>query len=232
MKNYILKPIEFKFGEYLNSGFELFKKDIGKFVLAFFFTVILSIVPFCNYLAIGNFYKFCRKMNRDQRAEASEIFNFDNFMPYFILQLIMIGAFMALFIPFSFIMPLFTTINDGSESAGILGVVTIIIFLAFFIFFIWIALKAFYIPALISLEGKTDIKEMWNISKVLTKGNLIMILLFSLVISFIGQIGVILCFIGILLTMPLYYIFNYMAFEDALDQIKKDEINEIGTFSH
>ncbi len=62
----------------------------------------------------------------------------------------------------------------------------------------------------------------------MSKGNLLMIFLFSLVISFIGQIGIILCGIGIFLTIPITYICTYIAYEDALNQIKKDEIAEIG----
>ena len=35
MSTFTPKPVEFKFGEYFNKGFELFKKDMGTFILAF-----------------------------------------------------------------------------------------------------------------------------------------------------------------------------------------------------
>ena len=46
MSTFTPKPVEFKFGEYFNKGFELFKKDMGTFILAFIFAGILSIIPF------------------------------------------------------------------------------------------------------------------------------------------------------------------------------------------
>jgi hypothetical protein len=53
MSTFTPKPVEFKFGEYFNKGFELFKKDMGTFILAFIFAGILSIIPFF-ILSLGN----------------------------------------------------------------------------------------------------------------------------------------------------------------------------------
>ena len=226
--NYQLKSVEFKFGEYISQGFDLFKKDIGGFVLAYFLCFIMSIIPFCAFLAMGNFLKYCRKVKNGQPASPSEIFNFDDFVPYFILQAIALGFIIAALIPYSIIM--FMLSSTGMENGSpilntILSLITVAIGVVFYIFI----LKAYYVPALISLENKKDLKETWNISKIMTKNNLLMIFLFSLVVSFIGQIGVILCIIGIFVTIPLTYICHYMAYEDGLSQIKKDEIEEIGT---
>ena len=51
MSTFTPKPVEFKFGEYFNKGFELFKKDMGTFILAFIFVLIMSLIPFCGFLA-------------------------------------------------------------------------------------------------------------------------------------------------------------------------------------
>ena len=80
MSTFIPKPVEFKFGEYFNKGFELFKKDMGTFILAFIFVLIMSLIPFCGFLGIGNFLKLARKINYGQQTSASEIFNFDDFV--------------------------------------------------------------------------------------------------------------------------------------------------------
>ena len=53
MSTFTPKPVEFKFGEYFNKGFELFKKDMGTFILAFIFVLIMSLIPFCGFLGIG-----------------------------------------------------------------------------------------------------------------------------------------------------------------------------------
>ena len=63
----------------------------------------------------------------------------------------------------------------------------------------------------------------------MTKGNLLSIFLFSLVVSLLSQIGVLACGIGIFLTMPFMYTANYFAYEDAIHQIEHDEITEIGS---
>ena len=228
MKNYNLKPIEFKFGDYLSEGFELFKKDIGGFVLAYFFVMIMSIIPIFAYLGIGNFYKFCRKIKSGEQASASEIFNFDNFSPYFIISIIIFGISFGAMLPMFLIFPAIFSGSVDESNAGFMMFPFMMYVFALMIGLYIIMIKGFYVPALISLEGEKDWKTAWKTSKVMTKRNMLMIFLLMLVAGFIGQLGFILCGIGIFLTMPLIYIFNYMAFEDALDQIKKDEIAEIG----
>ena len=221
------KQIDFKFGDYISQGFELYKKNIGGFVLAGFLTMIMSFIPFCSFLAIGNFMKYCRKVSKGQQASASDIFNFDDFMEYFKLNLILIGFAIAFMMPYFLLVYIATTM--GSDGAGFMSVIIFLFVFIGIIVMYYYVLKGFYIVALISLANKKDLKENWNISKVMTNNNLIMIFLFALVASFIGQIGVILCGIGVFLTLPITYTIYYMAYEDGLNQIQTDEIEEIGT---
>ena len=218
LKNYNLKPINFKFGEYISQGFELFKKDFGNFVLAFFFCFLLSIIPFCQFMAIGNFIKYCRKKNRNEACEPSDIFNFDDFLPYFILYAIILGFTLLAIVPFS-IMFGFMSVNGEDSSMPVFAGFVTIFFVILMIVLLVITAKAFYMPALISLENIKDLKEAWRISNEMTRGNVIIIILFTFVVSILSQVGVILCFIGIFVTMPFYYICVYVAYEDGLEQI-------------
>ena len=93
---------------------------------------------------------------------------------------------------------------------------------------LYFVLKGFYIPALITFKDVTDIKTAWNASKIMTKDNLLSIFLFSLVVGVLSQVGVIACGIGVLVTLPFMYAANYFAYEDAMNQIERDEISEIG----
>ncbi|WP_411811526.1 hypothetical protein ACLB9Y_17010 [Chryseobacterium scophthalmum] len=223
------KPINFKFGEYINKGFELLKKDFGGVFVGFLVTFLMSIIPFCGLLAVGNYYKYLRKLTKNQPASAGEIFDFKDFMPYFIFQLIIIGGMIVLYIPMIFIAVIGGAASYGSDEQSVMG--PILMFPYMFIMFaviLYFALKGFYIPALITFKGVADIKTAWNISKVMTKGNLLNIFLFSFVIGILSQIGVIACGIGLLLTLPFMYAANYFAFEDAIQQIEYDEITEIG----
>ena len=221
-----IKPIDFKLSQYLNQGFEILKKDFGKYFVAFLFTMIMSIIPFCGLLALGNFYKFCRKSFKGEHAEASEIFNFDDFMPYFYLQLIIIGAVIVLEIPIIFIGV------SASHTGDSLSPLTFLIpfyIAAFIIFAFYFMVKGFYIPALISLGKVKDLKIAWNMSKEMTNGNMLNIILFAIVISILSQLGFILCIIGILLTLPYQAVTQFLAYDDAMNQISYNEIEEIGS---
>lgn len=223
------RPINFKLSEYINKGFEFLKKDFGNIFVAFLVCVIMSIIPFCGMLAIGNMYKYLQKLNKNQPASPGDIFDFKDFMPYFILQLIIFGAVLVIYIPLIIILALTGSLSgsdDPSPLAGILMFPYIIIVMVAIYYF---ALKAFYITPLISLKGIKDIKTAWNISKVMTQGNLISILIFSLIVGLLAQIGFLACGIGVLLTIPFVYTANYFAYEDAIQQIEFDEITEIGS---
>ena len=226
MSTFTPKPVEFKFGEYFNKGFELFKKDMGTFILAFIFVLIMSLIPFCGFLGIGNFLKLARKVNYGQRTSASEIFNFDDFIVYLKLFGILFLGVLILEIP------LFLFIPKTDQGATPEFPVAFFIFMvAFIIALYYFLLKAYYMVALISLENVKSIKEAWNISKEMTKGNLLMLFLFAMVTSFIGQIGIIACGIGLIISAPLTYVLQYVSYEDGIQQIKVDELEEIGKIS-
>lgn len=223
------RPVNFKFGEYINKGFEFLKKDFGNIFVAFLVCIVMSIIPFCGLLAMGNMYKYLQKLNKNQPASPGDIFDFKDFMPYFILQLIVFAAVFVIYIPLIIVLVLTGSISGSDDPSPLAAIFIIPYIIVIMIAVYYFALKAFYITPLISLKGIKDIKTAWNISKVMTRGNLIAILLFSFVIGLLAQIGVLACGIGIFLTIPFVYTANYFAYEDALQQIEFDEITEIGS---
>lgn len=225
--NFTAKPINFKLGEYLSKGFELLKKDFGNIFVAFLCCIVMGIIPFCGMLGAGNFYQYLRKVNRGQQASPSDIFNFDKFMPYFIIQLIVFAGMMLLFVPMFILMPAIA-VTQGEDPSPLVSLIMIPYMLIVYVVFFYFLLKGFYIPALISFKDVTDVKAAWNTSKVITKGNLLSIFLFSLILVIIMYAGILACGIGLLATMPFVYVANYFAYEDAMSQIERDEISEIG----
>jgi uncharacterized membrane protein len=221
------KPVNFKMGEYISNGYEFLKSNFGSLFGAFLLTMLMSIIPFCGLLAVGNFYKYCRDLKAGKNVSAGDIFNFDDFMPYFILQLIILGGVIAIYIPLMIIM----LISGGfsEDPSPIASVIMVPYIIAVYIGVLVVVLKGFYIPALISLGGVKDIKTAWKMSLPMTKGNLLTIFLYSLVIGFLGQLGIIACVIGLIFTLPLVYTSHYFAYEDAMQQVTHDEIQEIGT---
>jgi len=210
------RPVKFKLNEYLNKGFELFKKDMGTFVLAFIFMGILSIFPFFALMATGNFLKICRKINNGQQASATDIFNFDDFWIFFKLLLIILFGVIAVELPLFF----FISRQEDAEPSAFF----FIYFLALIVFIFYVSLKAYYMVALISLENVKSIKEAWNMSKLMTTNNLLTMLLFSIIIGFIGELGILACFVGLIFTLPLMHVLQYVSYEDAIQQIKVSEV--------
>ncbi|MDR4953151.1 hypothetical protein REB14_13280 [Chryseobacterium sp. ES2] len=223
------KPINFKLGEYINKGVELLKKDFGNIFIAFLVCFVMSIIPFCGLLAMGNLYKYLQRLNRNQPASPGDIFDFKDFMPYFILQLIVFGGVLLLYIPLVAVLGISGAISGRDESNPMVALFVfpyVFLIIAAIYYFV---LKGFYIIPLISLKGIREVKEAWNISKIMSKGNLLSIFLFSLVVGILSQIGIVACGIGIFLTLPFLYTANYFAYEDAIQQIEYDEIIEIGS---
>lgn len=219
------RRVHFKFGEYLSQSIDLMKKDFGTIFLSFLCFMIMSIIPFCGMMAAGNFYRICYKIDNGIPTGAGEIFNFDDFVPYFIFQLYIIAGFFIIFIPVAFL-GIFSG-NDGVMSGFVTGI-GMLYFLGVYFLMIYLLLQAFYIPALITFKKITDIKMAWNISKIMTKGNLLSLFFFSIVVAILGELGIILCGIGIFLTLPFINVSHYIAFKDGLAQIEHDELAEIG----
>ncbi|MCG2794022.1 MAG: hypothetical protein L6262_10805 [Weeksellaceae bacterium] len=216
------KPVYFKFSQYINQGFELLKANFMPIFLATLCTLVMSIIPFCNVLAISNLLQFIRKIDKGEAAEPSEIFNFDDFMKYFIPMLLIFAGFIVLYIPYFAILALSGVFN-GDQPSGFLGAF-LTIYMIFFVFAIfYFVLKGFYIIGLMSLKGISTLKEAWNVSKVMTTGNLIMIFFFSIVVGFLGEIGIILCGIGLFFTIPFVYCAQYFAYADGISQIENTE---------
>lgn len=220
------KPVNFKMGEYIRSGYDFLKNNFGDLFVAFLLCFVMSIIPFCGLLGIGNFYRYCRGLRKGEKVSTGDIFNFDNFMPYFTMQLILIGGLILIYIPMIILMPIMA--NGGNSSAG-LGIISMVYLLFVYAAIFVVMIKAFYMVALISLGGVTDVKTAWNMSVIMGKGNGLNMFLFILVIAILGYLGILACGIGLLFTMPFVYTAQYFALEDGMQQIEYDEIKEIGS---
>lgn len=209
-----IKPVDFKFGEYMSQGYELYRANFGKVLLATFFLFVMSLIPFCSYLAQGNFLKFLKRLKNGQNPEASEIFNFDDFMPYFKLFLIVFAGIVLLELPI--LIPIITADAQGAppQMPYYFPIYMLVLLAGMF----YIFARGFYIPGLISLRNVSSVREAWRISKGMTLGNVLMILAFMFVCAILSQLGVIACFVGIFVTLPFYYTAQFLAEEDGLDQ--------------
>lgn len=217
---------DFNFGSYLSKGFDLFKKDIGGFILAFVGLIIMSVIPLCQYIGLGNFYKVCEKIDKGEKTSFSDMFNFDKAGTYIILYLVILGCILLFFLPF--ILVLFTQMpkmeNDPSQT------LPISFFLAYAVTILGILLFSvaiFFTSPIIAFSNETSIGKIISYSWNLAKKNFFMIILFIFVAGLIGSLGVILCYIGLIATMPIVYCMYYECYKDVLFINDDNEINQI-----
>lgn len=225
-----IRPIHFKFGDYLSKGIDLYKNNFGVLLLAFIFVCVMCFIPFCALPAIGNYYKICQKLHKKQYASASEVFNFDDFGAYFIFQLIIIALFVVAYIPMIGLLGGMGVAEESGSDGLASGVMLLFIgyILLLLVVIYYVMIRLFYYPMLISFLKIRDFGTVWKLSSAMVKGNFWQILAFSLVVGLLAQIGAFACYVGIIFTLPLTYTCQYFAFEDAWEQISYDEIEEIG----
>jgi hypothetical protein len=102
MKNLELlgtKEYDFNIGKYLSQGTELFKKDIGGFIVATILVFVMSFIPFCGILGLGNFYKICKKVDEGEKVSVGDIFDFTDFVMYLKVFLLIFAVVLVAMIP-------------------------------------------------------------------------------------------------------------------------------------
>lgn len=227
MKNLEVKDYDFNIGKYVSRGTDLFKKDIGGFIVATLLLFVISFIPFCGILGLGNFYKICKKVDEGQQVSAGDIFDFTDFVVYLKLFLLIFAICIVAMIPIQFILVpfLIAADNEGGQVsdtgaallAGGMGLWMILIM----IFFVILSISMYFIQPLISLYRITSVREAYRLSWKIAKKNFFMILLFSIVVGFISQLGIIACGIGILFSIPLGICIKYAAYKDVLESLNQ-----------
>lgn len=214
--------INFSIGRYISEGIDLFRKDPGGLIVSFLLVIIMSIIPFCSILAIGNFYKVCRDVDINGKADSNKIFNFDDFVPYlkFLILLFFVVFVFVIPIPlFMFPLSLFSG-EDGAVSdisaavvAGGFG-----IFMIFYIIFLFsLSIATYYVIPLVALKGSHGIRKNISISWNLAKKDFFSIFVFIIISGFLSQLGILACGIGLFFTIPIGLCMRYKSFEKVIN---------------
>ena len=212
----------FNIGKYISEGIDLFKKDPGGILVSFLLVMIMSIIPFCSILAVGNFYKVCRDLDINGRADSNKIFNFDDFFPYFKFLILLCLVVFVVVIPFPlFIFPLsFLSGEDSSVSnlsaaifAGGFGIFMIL----YIIFLIILSIATYYFIPLVALKGSHRVRKNISVSWELARKDFFSILLFIIVSGFLSQLGIFACGIGLFITIPIGLCMRYKSFEKVIN---------------
>jgi hypothetical protein len=214
------KGYNFNIGKYVSEGFEIFKRDIGGFLVATLLAIVMSIIPFCGILAIGNFYKICRKVDQGQKVQAGDIFDFTDFGVYFKLMILVFVIIMILMIPLEVtIIPVFVAASTGGEQLDPIVMMSGlgIWFFLYILFLFAFSVSLFFVQPLISLYRIQSVREAYSLSWKIAKKNFFMIFLFTIVVGFISQLGILACGVGLFFTIPLGICIRYASYKDVLE---------------
>lgn len=214
------KGYNFDIGKYFSDGFEIFKRDIGGFVLATLLAIVMSLIPFCGILAMGNFYKICRKVDQGQKVQAGDIFDFTDFVTYFKLMIMVVVIVAILMLPLSFtLIPVLVAATAGEDNISpfvVMGGMGIW-FLLYIVLMIVFSVSLFFVQPIISLYRVQSVRQAYSLSWKIAKKNFFMIFIFSIVVGLVSQLGIIACGIGLFFTVPLGICIRYAAYKDVLE---------------
>lgn len=203
--------VDFRFGQYITEGYRLYTKHFTKVFLAFMAMIVMSVIPFCSYLALGNFMRFLHRLNEGEEPSPSEIFNFDDFLPYIKLTVAVVIAVLVMEAPI-----IYYAVRGEEMPTYMLIYIFVFIAVAFYL-----VARAFYMPYLISVKGIRDLRKAWTVSSEMASGNILVIIGFILMVGILAEIGMVACIVGILFTLPFSYTAQFAATEDAVLQRKE-----------
>ncbi|MCY0969726.1 hypothetical protein [Chryseobacterium wangxinyae] len=216
----ISQGYDFNIGRYISEGFTLFKKDIGGFIIATLLAIVMSFIPFCSLLAVGNFYKICKKVDEGQSVQAGDIFDFTDFWMYFKLFFLILLAVIILMIPVQItIIPIIAAAKGAGENINIamlLGGMGMW-FVLFLLFIFAFTVSLYFVQPIISLHKIQSVRQAYLLSWKIAKKNFFMILIFSIIVGIISQLGIIVCGVGLLFTAPIGICIKYISFKDVLN---------------
>lgn len=220
---------DFKFGDYISQGFEIFQKDMGNFILFSLLAVIgitlLIWVPVVGWFGLipiltAGVYIYAHKLHTGQQTTFSDFFKgFDNWG-----QLTMVGLMLFLFGQIASV-PYYLTNTEIFSWYGELisdpewamqnqppQPPLWAIPLQFLPWFVY-ALYIWAIPFVVF--NKMKFWDAMEASRKLVSTNYLLIFAFFLVITLIGMVGAIVCCIGIFATYPAYLCMSYASFADV-----------------
>ena len=213
------KGYNFNIGKYISERFELFKKDMGGFILATLLAIVMSIIPFCGILALGNFFRICKKVDEGQKLEAGDIFDFTDFWVYFKFFILLIAVILVLMIPVQIsLIPLIVATKEGDhlDPAILMGGMGIWIIL-YILFLVAFSVSFYFVQPLISIYRIQSVRQAFSLSWGIAKKNFLMILLFTIVVGIIAELGILASGFGLFFTIPLGICIKYASFKDVLE---------------
>lgn len=216
------RKFSFRSMDYINQAWADIQKDWGTTFLTGLIFYFLGIVA--PFLVGGIYIGKYNERTRGEKYEMGTLFKgFDHGMPIFMYLLISMGiAMVVVMIPY-ILFAVFMAL--AQESA-------IFILLGFFMLFIMM-IGAFLIGTLFFFSlhfiifAGMDAWPAMKASTAIVRNNLGTVFIFILICGLLNMLGIMMCFVGVFVTMPLIYIAYYYAFNDVFQIEQKDATDEI-----
>ncbi len=229
------EPSEFKFGDYIGRGFEIFQKDMGSFIgFAVIFLILVSVIgmiPFvgsvANQLVVSpaltvGMYLFANKLARGERPDFATFFKGFDFTVQLALAAVVIGLIIGVtLIPFGYLIYKSgwvewymevgqnpgTPLPDFPDFPPVWSFLLLLPAMFLSIAYAWTYLFiAFF---------RLEFWDAMEASRRLLTKHWLMYFLFTFVVGLIMVAGILLLCVGILATLPAAYCMIYAAFADV-----------------
>jgi uncharacterized membrane protein len=238
---------DFRTGDYISKGFELFQRNAGGFILFtivyFIIALVIGIIPLGSIISsiivspclLAGVYLVANKVRQNEATEFGDFFRgFDYVKDLALYQLIVTIVIFALLVPLVFILG-FAFLQgimqaqsgkfDPEIFSGLaIGVGGIVYFLFFFLAVLVMSVALIFTSQFIVFHGLPFMEAMESSVK-LVMANFFSVLIFGIALFFINIIGAIPCGLGLLVTFPLSYCAVHVAFADIVGAKEKDAMD-------
>jgi hypothetical protein len=193
-----MQPVEVKFGEWIQKGFDLYKANLGTLILVSLLAMVLSALTvgiLAGPMSVGVILVTLALLDKkDPKPEVGEVFKGFN---YFAQSLVFFFGFIIIMLAGSFILGLIPCVGQVLSILYCYGLQAVLMFGFFNI-----------------ADKKMDFLPAAQASIDVVKTNFWLFLGLNIVASILSSLGVIACGIGIVVTMPLYFCIIAVAYRE------------------
>lgn len=225
---------DFDIGRYISEGFDIVKKEFGLFVgftlVLFLIYTAASFVPFASFIVgaplLAGFYLTAHKVLKNEIIEFGDFFKgFDYFAQLLIQQLFIMLIMLVVMVPVFLLIFAGVAMTGSSSGQATLGIL-------FFLLMIIVMIGVFYVAISYSFAqhfiifGNMQAWDAMEASRKIVAKNFFPVLGLGLLAGLINLVGALLCFVGLLFTLPATYAAFYVAFRDIMqfDETEEEDI--------
>lgn len=242
------KGYTFNLGDYISKGFNVFGKQAGLFigftVIVFLISMVAGFIPIIGPLAnqlylspclMAGFFLMSYKIITNQQPQSfNDMFSgFKQPLQLILWALISLAISIIVLLPLIFATGLFSSImefakinmsggqpdpEDVIEFIKSAWIYFLIVYLVFIIIYTFLAFTLHFI-----IIGKLQVIEAMKASALISSKNYLMVLLMFIILGLFIIVGILPCFLGLLVAIPVMYTTTTSAFCDIMQIGKEGE---------